>query len=309
MRYLFSGGKDAYKSNLHCHTTLSDGVLTPNEMKEYYTKKGYSIVAYTDHNEFVTHNHLSDENFLVINSVEMGINQQGVPSYFTRKTWHINLYAISPHTSQAPPQPTTDYFDIDGLNKYIADRVNDGFLVCYNHPYWSLQTYDEYSKIKGCFAMEIYNHNCEVDDGCNGYHPQVYDDMLRLGNKIFCVSTDDNHNRGPAFLPDKDSFGGFTYINSKSLKYEDVTDALARGDFYASQGPELYEISLDGKTLTVKCSPCKSVRVRAHGRVCYEIAGDVITEAVFQLTGEEEFIRVTCRDAEGNDANSNAYWL
>ena len=38
-----------YKTNLHCHTNVSDGRLSPAEVKELYMAHGYSIVAYTDH--------------------------------------------------------------------------------------------------------------------------------------------------------------------------------------------------------------------------------------------------------------------
>ena len=34
-----------YKANLHCHTTLSDGHLTPQQVKEEYQKQGYSIIC------------------------------------------------------------------------------------------------------------------------------------------------------------------------------------------------------------------------------------------------------------------------
>ena len=108
-----------------------------------------------------------------------------------------------------------------------------------------------------------------------------------------------------------DSFGGFTYINSKSLSYEDVMQALASGDFYSSQGPEIYEISLEGKILTVKCSPVQRIRVYTQGRVCYEAVGDGLESATFELseTGAEGYIRIMCRDKDNSDANSNAYWL
>ena len=46
-----------------------------------------------------------------------------------------------------------------------------GFLCCYNHPYWSLQTLDDYKNLRGLFAMEIYNHGCEID-GLYGYTPR-----------------------------------------------------------------------------------------------------------------------------------------
>ena len=45
--------------------------------------------------------------------------------------------------------------------------------------------------------MEIYNHGCE-HDGLYGFNPQSYDEMLRSGQKLFTVATDDNHNMVPA---------------------------------------------------------------------------------------------------------------
>ena len=61
-----------YKANLHCHTTVSDGRLTPEEIKELYMSEGYSIVAYTDHREYVWHKELDDENFLALPSMAPG---------------------------------------------------------------------------------------------------------------------------------------------------------------------------------------------------------------------------------------------
>jgi len=305
-KQLLFDGRNVYKANLHCHTTVSDGRHTPEEIKQMYTEKDYSIVAFTDHNIMQCQQQLNDNDFLAINACEVGINQtpqQGISTY------HFNLYATRPDMLTPPPLPKMDYHDTDAINKYIADRVKDGFLVCYNHPYWSMQTYEEYSKLKGCFAMEIYNHNCEVDDGCRGHHGQVFDDMLRLGTKIFCVSTDDNHNIGPVYLPDKDSFGGYTYIGSESLKYENVIAALMNGNFYASQGPQIYEISLEGDVLTVKCSAVQAIRVYTKGRRCYELNGEGLTEASFKLTGNDGYIRVVCVDKDKKDANSNAFWL
>jgi len=305
-KHLFINDKNMYKANMHCHTTVSDGALTPEQIKEAYTARGYSIIAFTDHNILKSHQYLNDKRFLALNACEININQ---PKTKGIATYHFNLFATRPDMTDTPPLPEMDYHDYEAINKYIADRNAEGFLVCYNHPYWSMQTYEEYSKLKGCFAMEIYNHNCEVDEGYYGYHPQVYDEMLRQGEKILCLSTDDNHNWGPKNIPDKDSFGGFIYVNSKSLLYEDVMDALINGDFYASQGPEIYEISLEENNLIVKCSDAELIVVYTQGRHCYVKTGEGITEAVFQLSGNEDYIRVMCRDKNKLDANSNAYWI
>ncbi len=186
-----------------------------------------------------------------------------------------------------------------------------GFLTCYNHPYWSLQTYDDYKDLRGLFAMEIYNHGCE-HDGLYGFNPQSYDEMLRTGQRLFCVATDDNHNCYPLEHPLSDSFGGFTMIKAKKLDYENVMEALQKGEFYYSMGPQIYDLYVEDGYLYIKTSDVEKIFVVQEGRNCYkEVAkpGEVITEAKFRLTGQEGYIRIQCRDARGCFAGTNAYFL
>ena len=75
-KYLIKEEGNFYKANLHMHTTVSDGKMTPLEVKEKYKEKGYSIVAYTDHELMLPHNDLSDDSFLAITSTEISINQR-----------------------------------------------------------------------------------------------------------------------------------------------------------------------------------------------------------------------------------------
>lgn len=62
-KYLLPKEGEFYKANLHMHTTISDGVLTPQEVKRLYVNEGYSIVAFSDHEVMVPHNYLTDDNF------------------------------------------------------------------------------------------------------------------------------------------------------------------------------------------------------------------------------------------------------
>ena len=55
-----------YRANLHCHSTVSDGKKTPEELKEFYRSHGYSAVAFTDHQAFITHNDLTDDKFVAL---------------------------------------------------------------------------------------------------------------------------------------------------------------------------------------------------------------------------------------------------
>ena len=73
-KYLLGGKGNFYKANLHIHTTISDGCFSPEEVKRMYMEKGYSILAYTDHEVIVPHNELSDRNFLAITAYEASVN-------------------------------------------------------------------------------------------------------------------------------------------------------------------------------------------------------------------------------------------
>ncbi|MDD4849255.1 MAG: PHP domain-containing protein [Gemmiger sp.] len=304
-----------YKANLHTHTVLSDGHWTKEQVKAEYQKRGYSIVAYTDHRHYGWHPALADDNFLPLAAFEADLNEVfQKPGDFSRvKTYHINFYDTDPvarggFTAIQPPQR---YGDVAGLNEFISQMNEQGFLACYNHPWWSLQTHEDYRGLRGVFAMEIYNHGCELD-GLYGYAPQAYDEMLRTGTHLHCVATDDNHDAYPVGDPRNDSFGGFTMIRAPALNYGAIIQALKNGDFYASTGPELYGLEIKGDALCVRCSPVEKIYAVTQGRRCYMAVaepGHTITEACFPLRGDEGYLRMDCRDGAGNHAYSNAYFL
>lgn len=304
-----------YKANLHCHTIHSDGRWTPEQVKAEYQKRGYSIVAYTDHRHYGWYPELMDDAFVPLAAYEGDLNEPfRKPGDFQRvRTYHINFYDTNPaerggFTAVQPPQR---YGDIHSLNQFLFEMNEKGFLACYNHPYWSLQNYTDYKDLCGVFAMEIYNHGCELD-GLYGYHPQAYDEMLRAGTRLFCVATDDNHDAYAPGDPRCDSFGGWTMLKLEKLDYASVIEGLRKGDFYCSTGPALEELYIRDNALHIKCSPVEKIYAITEGRRCMmELAapGETVTEAVFPLRGDEGYVRVDCRDARGCHAYSNAYFL
>jgi len=48
----FDGAGNWYKGNLHCHSTVSDGILTPEEVVSVYKRNGWDFLAFTDHRIF-----------------------------------------------------------------------------------------------------------------------------------------------------------------------------------------------------------------------------------------------------------------
>ena len=306
-----------YKANLHCHTTVSDGHLTPEQTKEAYLAQGYSIVAFSDHRKYIHHRELDDENFLALAALEVDLTQtpQEGQEWPVLKCYHLNLVDTDPGKNVEQKQgnllPQFPYGDLESLNAYIAKMSQMGFLVTYNHPYWSLQDWRDYSGLKGLFAMEIYNHGCE-HDGLYGCNPQVYDEMLRSGQRLCALATDDNHDTYPIGHPLNDSFGGFVRIAAKELTYPAVMEALQAGRFYWSQGPELRGVSIEDGVLQVKTSPVEKIFVTLQGRDSYKAVvspGETLTEASFPLTGKETWFRVQVRDSRGLFAGTNAYFL
>ena len=312
--YLLPGEGTFYKANLHCHTVLSDGKLTPEQMRDEYKKRGYSIIAFTDHNRYEWHRELDQEDFLSLAAMEINIDQFPVyeGAWPVEKVYHINFYDRHPESrkpEEIPALPERRYEDMEYINGYIAGLKEKGFLACYNHPYWSLQSYPDFAGLRGLWAMEIYNHGCELD-GLYGFAPQAYDEMLRTVQRLCAVASDDNHNLEDFDSPLCDSFGGCVMIKAPQLTYEAVMEALEKGNFYHSCGPQIHEAYVCDNRLIVKTSPVEKIYVIQEGRDCYKKAappGGSITEAEFELTGHEGYIRVDIRDGKGFHAGTNSY--
>ena len=83
-----------FKANLHTHTTVSDGKFTPEEVKEIYKSRGYQILAFTDHEKFISHQELNDTDFLALDSYELSITETDPGKKV--ECYHLNLFAKDP---------------------------------------------------------------------------------------------------------------------------------------------------------------------------------------------------------------------
>ena len=100
--YLLPKEGQFYKANLHCHTVLSDGKKTPEQVKELYKSLGYSIVAFTDHDIFIPHPELNDDTFLALHGFEAEINENKPLDWREVKCCHICFIALDPTTVNQP---------------------------------------------------------------------------------------------------------------------------------------------------------------------------------------------------------------
>ena len=325
--YLIDGRKNSYKANLHCHTTVSDGKYTPEEIKELYKSRGYQIVAYTDHEVLVLHDDLNDGEFLAMPGYEIQIYGDLELPKRLRRVCHLNLYPKDSQNNVMPFYNEADVLKLDnvpdiskavyvgdgkepkeysaeGLNRLIAKARDAGFIVSYNHPTWSRENSDIYMGLRGLYAMEIYNHGTSFET--DAYCPYVYDEMLISGQSIGCVATDDTHN-------ERDMFGGFTMIYSDKFEHSAVIEALENGDYYASRGPLIKELWYENGIFHIECSPAVKIRVsnscrRAQSKSLKISEKADITVAEFPIQDIDVFVRFTVEDEFGRTANTRAYW-
>ena len=68
-KVLLDSSLNYYKANLHGHTTESDGVMTPAEVKKLYKNEGYSVIAFTDHEHLIDNSYLNDDGFIALTDV------------------------------------------------------------------------------------------------------------------------------------------------------------------------------------------------------------------------------------------------
>lgn len=335
-KYLLRQDLPFFKSNLHCHSTVSDGLKTPEELKKIYQDKGYSILAYTDHDVFIFHDDLADENFLPLHGFEMEITEPGDKPFRQRKTCHICLIALEKDHKIQPmwhrryenylfanalkyvdqvqfDESLPDYerrYDGQCISEMIQEGRKQGFFVTYNHPGWSKERYPQYSEYSGMHAFEIMNGGCIVA-GFDDYNPRVYDDFLDQGKRIYCIGADDNHNVSPLDSPRSSSGAAFTMIQAETLEYRAVTRALEAGNFYASQGPEIHALWLEDGLVHIRCSEAAAICYHAAARsdgIAYPEEGKPLTEAAFPVRADDGWFRLEVRDKRGMHACTNAYF-
>ena len=100
-------------------------------------------------------------------------------------------------------------------------------------------------------------------------------------------------------------------IKAPALTYRDIADALVKGRFYASQGPEIRGLWLEDNVLHVDCSPAVRVYCITKARRCmagYGENGGLAEHAAFELRPEDGYVRISVQDEKGNRADSNAYF-
>ncbi|MEM1602650.1 MAG: CehA/McbA family metallohydrolase [Candidatus Bathyarchaeia archaeon] len=233
------------KGSLHCHSSLSDGLLSPDEVARFYAEKNYDFLSITDHEKLTK---VASFSGIYCSGVEVsrGKSRLGEP-------YHIVILGI-------------DDPAILGINdpQNLIDYVNSaGGLAIIAHPYWSNLTHEDLSQLQGYAGIEIYNTGCDVEVA-KGYGLVHWDSLLSSNRKVMGIAVDDAHRY---VRPPIDADGGYIWINVNDARLKDALESIRAGRFYSSMAPKIIYFHYTQSSIRVKSTPAVKLNLIApNGR-------------------------------------------
>jgi hypothetical protein len=288
-----------WRGNLHTHSTVSDGALTPEQTCEFYRNAGYDFLAITDHFTERSGFIVADTrpyrtpDFTTLIGAELH-----TPATAFSTLWHILAVGLPLDFAPTPPDQTGP--------ELAARALAAGAYVAAAHPAWYGLTEEEVLALGPVHAIETYNSTA-IDHNDRPDSWYMLDLLLNRGHRYFGCAVDDAH-----FQPSRDdALRGWVQVRSETLEPAALLAALKAGHYYSSTGPEIYDIRvIPGDRVIVRCSPASRIFVTGYAWNTVFAYGSGITEAELSLEKfNGPFCRVTVRDEQDRRAWSNPIWF
>jgi len=280
---LFNENYGWYKGNLHAHTNISDGVLSPLEAISLYEKNGYNFLSLTDHR--IASNERVYPNFLVLSGIEMHVND-----YTTRKAYHIIGVGF---------EGEVKYYENRTPQELIDIIMQHNGLAILAHPSWSLLTHQDALTLKGYHGIEIFNTISETKSN-RGNSIEYVDTVASKGLIKLIFAVDDTHHYS------EDLFGGYIMVNSPSLDRVNILQNIKDGNFYATQGPQIKQITVENREIFVETSPVVQVSFMSddfyNDKRVVKSRREFLTSANYECSERDNWVRIECMDVDGKKA-------
>ena len=290
-----------YKGNLHTHTINSDGDSSPDEVVRWYKEHRYDFLVLTDHNYPTPVTGLNtvfgaEEKFLVVRGEE-------VTDHFGEKPIHVN--AFHPGAFIAPQGGSSV---LDTMQRNVnAIRTAQG-VPSINHPNfgWAITT-DDLRRLENDRLFEVYNGHPQVNNLGGGGAPgleQMWDAVLSSGRLLHGIAVDDAHHFKQWGPRSSNPGRAWVAVRARSLSADALRDALERGDFYASTGVTLSDVSRlpNGLRLAIRAeNPFKYTTefIGVNGKV---LKTSYDNPATYTLAAEDRYVRARVISSGGEMA-------
>jgi hypothetical protein len=298
--------KSFQKGGLHCHTTRSDGVGSPEKVMKFAHEHGFDFLALTDHQIYNHTNYAPETGILLVPGTEHSnilVYSHGF------RCFHTVCVGPSPEDGNGfandEKLPGTNFQSSEEYQPWLDEAHGKKNLTILCHPQWSNTSAKYFENQKGNFAMEIWNSGCALAEDCDA-DAAYWDELLGQGKIIYGVATDDAH------VFDHLCKGWVMVKAEKDLNA--ILAALENGEFYSSCGPEIYDFYVEGDKVVLECSPVARARLHSDmhpNQVRVDENGN-ITRAEFTLNhwaGPYDYVRASIVDKDGKQAWTNPIFL
>ncbi|CAH0200926.1 PHP domain-containing protein [Roseomonas sp. CECT 9278] len=282
-----------WKGNIHTHSNASDGVRTPEEVCTTYREAGYDFLALTDH-------FLAKYNFPVVDTrtfrtpgftTILGAELHA-PATALGEMWHILAVGLPGDFAPTAAGETGP--------QLAARAIAAGAFVAIPHPGWYALSAADANTLEGAHAVEVYNHTSQLRTE-RGDGVYLADQLLAEGRRVTLIAVDDAHFACP------DAFGGWVMVKAAANEPGALLAALKAGQFYATQGPAIHDITWAEDSVEITCSPAASIMVLGRGSRAAQSVAPLQTRARLPIAALRAggFARVVVADAQGRRAWSN----
>ncbi|MFG1912846.1 CehA/McbA family metallohydrolase [Kribbella sp. NPDC048928] len=286
-----------WRGNLHTHSNLSDGYLSPAGTAQVYRDAGYDFVAITDHFRGEYGFPMTDTRDLRTDGFSTLIGAElHAPLTEAGQEWHIIAAGLP--LDFAPPSAGE-------TGPELARRARAaGAFVGMAHPAASLLTAVDAESLDAAHSIEVYNALSDREDRGDSWH--LTDVLLNRGHRMTTYAADDAHLQPQDPPPCK----AWVHVRAESLDPDALLSALKAGHFYSSTGPELYDVRIEGNVVVVHCSPATKILLSGGHPGAEVKQGTDLTEASLPLgLFRGLHCRITVEDAAGGRAWTNPIHL
>lgn len=262
-------GLNSVKTQLHCHTTNSDGDSTLTGLIELYKNKGFGAICVTDHDMITDTSDYNSSDFITFNGLEHTVN--------TYNCKHANIL----NASEIPT--------LENIHDVFREYKNQKAFIVKNHPHDTEDgTYCANSNGDNLKfdAIEIYNGKRKT-----GYL-NVFWKHLEEGFKLKHVACDDFHEDVEILTStgytDGNQMTGYIKVYAKEFSKDGVLNAIKNGSYISCIDFEMDIVSTNEEIMvtTEKESTIKFV----------DMGGEILQEtnnclsATYIFTGKESLV-------------------
>ena len=228
-----------YKGNTHAHTVICGHAdSTPEDVARWYLDRGYHFLVLSEHNHFIDPREVAlpenrRDDFILIPGEE-------VTGHKTVHTTAMNVSGLVDWTFDHEQRSAIIQNHVDGT-------IDAGGVPILNHPNFGYAvSADDMLAVDRLHLFELYNGHPTVHNEGDPDHPStetIWDELLTAGMVIYAVASDDAHHFAKWGPTQSNPGRGWLMVDADTLTPDAVTDAIRRGDFYATSGVILKRVT------------------------------------------------------------------